>query len=503
MSRKRGGLIGKPVIPTGEAPNADASGIWNLNDVVDSEVEGIQPQTDYGPTSDGNTIVISDVQEAGTYSFNCQQNFSDSEGVANLTFSLNSGTLPAGVSLSTAGMLTGPPDVVAANTGDATYDFDIKATDSPLGQTAIQTYRSTITKQPIDAVWSDWSGWSHANGHSDGAGGTCSVACDIGTQSSTRTCTEQLYGGTTCANTDGGNSSRSQDCNTQSCWTATVASGGDEIIYVNSSNEVTTEALGTYKIHVFNNTSYASSNAGFRVASVGTDATCEYVTVAGGGGSAAGAGGAGGYRSSYASESSGGGAGTESKATITATNYDVVIGAGGTGGSAANQLGTNGDDSSVFGITSIGGGDGGCSTYGTHNAGSGGSGGGAGAGDPDYQYPRRSSAGSGTTGQGYAGRTANTWGQSSFGAGGGGAAGTPTDNNGGPGLTTYIVGTGGKGLAGGGAGVTTSATGSHGGGDYHTNGDANTGGGAGAYRWGCTSGKNGGKGVVYIRYQYQ
>ena len=51
MNRKSGGLIGKKVVPSGEGATASASGIWNLQDVVDSETSGIYPQPDVPPNA--------------------------------------------------------------------------------------------------------------------------------------------------------------------------------------------------------------------------------------------------------------------------------------------------------------------------------------------------------------------------------------------------------------------------------------------------------------------
>nr|XP_022343628.1 uncharacterized protein LOC111136803 isoform X1 [Crassostrea virginica] len=61
----------------------------------------------------------------------------------------------------------------------------------------------------VDGGWSDWSVW-----------GTCSATCDGGTQSRTRTCTNPApqNGGADCV----GESSEQQSCNTQSC----VVDGG-------------------------------------------------------------------------------------------------------------------------------------------------------------------------------------------------------------------------------------------------------------------------------------
>lgn len=59
--------------------------------------------------------------------------------------------------------------------------------------------------------WGLFSGWSHPNGYSDGAGGTCSVSCGTGTQSRTGTCAN----GATVITTQ----SKTRNCNTQLCCT--------------------------------------------------------------------------------------------------------------------------------------------------------------------------------------------------------------------------------------------------------------------------------------------
>lgn len=207
-----------------------------------------------------------------------------------------------------------------------------------------------------------------------------------------------------------------------------------------------------------------------------------YLAVAGGGGGGSGGGGAGGIL-------------TNSYSVQPSTGYPIVIGGG--GGTA-----TNGANSTVFGITALGGG------YGAYNAsgGNGGSGGGAGG---------NGSGGSGTAGQGYNGGGAILGGNN--GGGGGGAAGNggigsinPSQGgSAGPGAAYSITGSsvyyggggGGNnpyggiingGIGGGGQG----ASGSGGASDNNaTSGTANTGGGGGGGQ-----GTNGGSGVVIVSY---
>ena len=254
-----------------------------------------------------------------------------------------------------------------------------------------------------------------------------------------------------------------------------VATGG------NSVYDIDVEGT-TYRVHVFTTT----GNSTFTVAKGGE---VEYLVVAGGGAGAqdfAGGGGAGGLLT-----------GTT---TVSAQSYTIVIGAGGnrpTGGSTQGA-GTSamGSNSSVFGLTAIGGGAGAGSAS-SNNAGSGGSGGGAGSGR---------SAGSGTSGQGSNGVSTG----SGVGGGGGGAGGVGlTNGNGGIGIFTRLTGypifyAGG----GGGTGSSNeSRPGGLGGGGTNTgyqaasnNGTPNTGGGGSAFYGSWGGAGNGGSGIVIVRY---
>ena len=253
----------------------------------------------------------------------------------------------------------------------------------------------------------------------------------------------------------------------------------------------------------------------------------EYLVIAGGGGGGVangggGGGGAGGYRNSFASEASGRNSSTESKVTsLPAASYSVTVGAGGAGNVHGGGDGSRGDAGSnsvltLSGgstVTSIGGG------YGGGNAdrpgGNGGSGGGAAR---DNQ-----SEGTGTSGQGFDGGKA---GDSNAGGGGGGAGaagtngvGQVTGGNGGNGLSSSITGSAVTRAGGGGGGAESPTNdsggigGSGGGGkggqaggiaSVPTAGTANTGSGGGAsgdYNTGGNhNGKNGGSGIVIVRY---
>lgn len=234
--------------------------------------------------------------------------------------------------------------------------------------------------------------------------------------------------------------------------------------------------------------------------------TVEYLIVGGGGsGGSAGPYGGGG----------GGGAGglLTGSESLTAGSYSIVVGTGGASTSGAHTPGNEGENSSAFGETAIGGGRGGSGNNGGPTAG--GSGGGQGAIANSVEYPGDVS---GTSGQGNDGGLAIP----PNGGGGGGAGapgGTPPDAataaNGGDGLQSSITGSQVY-YAGGGAGSGPTRTGNGvtainpprgigglggGGGEGSIDGVDGTGGGgaAGLSENGTRSGA-GGDGIVIVRY---
>ena len=278
----------------------------------------------------------------------------------------------------------------------------------------------------------------------------------------------------------------------------TVATGGDDI-----------GTIDDYKYHVFRNT-----GLNFTVSQVGTDPDIEYMIVAGGGGAGSGnncggGGGGGGYLS-----------GTFSSASATA--YAVSVGVGGAGTTSHSQRGTNGGNSSIFGLISDGGGSGGGSGGAQSNwqGNNGGSGGGSGNHDGAHQFGIGSQGSNGGSGLGWY-----------WGGGGGGyssAGASINDSRGGNGVSNnigtnnanlqghsyYAAGGGGGrygvsgqipygGSIGGGQGSIgsglTPSPGSNGG----QNGQENTGGGGGGGSYPAWNGGNGGKGIVIVKYKYQ
>ena len=279
--------------------------------------------------------------------------------------------------------------------------------------------------------------------------------------------------------------------------------------------------IGNYKYHVFN------QSGTFTISQAGNDVGgLDYLVIAGGGSggmsTAGGGGGAGGYRNSYNNETSGRGSSSETAlTTMTASTYTITVGAGGPGRSSAPWA-SDGDDSSISGtgvsITSLGGGAGspGRSGYG------GGSNGGSGGGGSDA-ITASQPGGAGTSNQGYdGGNAAGT--NSTYTAGGGGGAGSVGQpgvggsggqgGQGGGGLTSSITNSAVTRAGGGGGSVyngTQGSGGSGGGGrgsQYTSSltplqGDINTGSGGGGGDRGATTHRNGGSGIVVIRYRYQ
>jgi hypothetical protein len=279
------------------------------------------------------------------------------------------------------------------------------------------------------------------------------------------------------------------------------AEGGDTVYELEISGTV-------YRVHIF-------TTVGTSELMVLNGGSFEYLVVAGGGGGGsrtyggnigAGGGGAGGYRCSVSGELSGGNTPAESPFTASVGTYSVIVGNGGAGATAAaddnfsEELGEQGESSSIFGITAFGGG--GAERF-ASNVGSGGG---------RNAYGALASR-SGTPGQGSSGGSTSAAGLIGGGGGGAGAAGnagSATGNgNGGIGIASAITGVSVTRAGGGGAGaggIGGSGGGGNGGASYWSvgsNGAANTGGGGGgaASTLGVRRvGGNGGSGIVIVRY---
>lgn len=282
---------------------------------------------------------------------------------------------------------------------------------------------------------------------------------------------------------------------------------GDKAQKAQGGNTVTSD--GTYVYHTFTSSgSFIPSEA----------LTVDYLVVAGGGsggsgGVGGGGGGGGGMRCTVTG--TGGSGSPESALSLSAgKSYSVIVGAGGAGVETA--MGNNGNNSVFATITSTGGG-GGSNGGATGVAGSAGGSGGGGAGRTGTATGGAASP----SGQGFAGGAGVGTGGSDGGGGGGGASQqgqqgqNPIGGYGGAGRATDISGSSvtyaGGGGGGSGSGSTGGVGGAGGGGNggaqtgagYEaegTPGTANTGGGSGGTRNGSLLSKNGGSGIVIIRY---
>jgi hypothetical protein len=239
----------------------------------------------------------------------------------------------------------------------------------------------------------------------------------------------------------------------------------------------------------------------------------KYLIVGGGGGGGAGYNGGGGGAGGY----------LESTTSISAnTYYPIVVGVGGRGGLKIYGP-TNGETSTAFSITAVGGGRGATEQqamsgpFASGNLGAPGSGGSGGGGSHGATYAG-TAGGTGISGQGFNGGAGLSIENYYVGGGGGGAsavgsgATTTAPGNGGAGKTSTITG---ENLAGGGGGAGRypssigkfgSATFGGGAGavDTGTSGTKNTGGGGGGATGnsqnGISTGGNGGSGLIVVRY---
>jgi hypothetical protein len=274
----------------------------------------------------------------------------------------------------------------------------------------------------------------------------------------------------------------------------TAATGGTTLEYDDGGKR--------YKSHTF------LDDGDFIVTTVG-DATddrnkVDYLIIAGGGAAGGGGGGgAGGYLTTLGATT--GGVANQTKFTVTANTFGVVVGAGGATAGSIQNPGANGNVSSVFSVISTGGGGGGKGGSGNFNGGNGiaGGSGGAGSNGNDGVF----TGGTGTSGQGTNGGNSAT--QASGGGGGAGQAGSngtnPTNGtfdgrggNGGDGLANLLRTGSNETRAGGGGGngfqVSSGTGGAGGGGDVNVAGAVNTGSGGGRLA-------TGGSGIVIIRYE--
>jgi len=333
-------------------------------------------------------------------------------------------------------------------------------------------------------------------------------------------------------------------------WKFTETANIDDItltpaFVVGSGGTIT--CCGNYKIHTFTGPgTFTVSCAGNALGSNSVD----YLVIAGGAGGGlkrAGGGGAGGFRESVPSPAAWTAsplAASNGALPVSAQSYPIVVGAGGTGGTANNPVcsaattpNEPGAASSFSTISSAGGGKGGGTGTPDGSGQPGGSGGGGFTGTPIFPTSTPVNAGTGNTPpvspaqgtNGGAGLFPYSPGQGG-GGGGAGAAGNPANNSGSPGSTDGKGGDGvatsitaspvtraggggggsrpngyqGQGGTGGGGRGSNNQSAPWGSNEDGENGTVNTGsGGGGSGDVASSSGGAGGSGLVVIRYKFQ
>ena len=297
-------------------------------------------------------------------------------------------------------------------------------------------------------------------------------------------------------------------------------------VYVAATGGNATVTCGNFKTHIFTGPgTFCVSCAGNACGSN----SVEYLVVAGGGGAAmgnsfdsGGGGGAGGFRTRTALPSASP-LNAPANLSITASPFPITVGGGGAGQTSPGGSGSQGNTSTFSSITSAGGGKG---EFGSPVCDSrGGSGGGihqaaVAAGNFPPVAPPQGQPG-GTSGPnctcspngGGGGGAAAAGGNASAPVGGSGGAGSfiptgfvgptsPSYGEAGP-AGRYFAGGGAGGMSPGRGGQSCGTGGLGGGGDSTQLGVANTGGGGGASDSSAPGGRQGGSGIVMIRYQYQ
>ena len=391
-----------------------------------------------------------------------------------ITYSLAAGSsLPSGVTLSSAGVISGTLPDVASNT---TYTFTVNATDG-LNPLISRTFSFISNAAPV---------WVTSSGSLGGYWNNTNISTPALSVTDNDNLTYALASGSSLPSGLTLNPSTG------------VISGLLPAVGTNTNYSFTINVIDGINI-------VARSFSIDSIASLSID----YLIVAGGGGSGwqrRGGGGAGGMLT-----------GTISNLARNTTQL-ITVGNGGSANQSNQTTHTPGANSVLSNITAIGGGSGGLDT-GTvplQNGSAGGSGGGGLAENGSNGF-----GGAGTSGQGHAGGSGNGAGSNQHGAGGGGGAAAVGGNgsssapgNGGNGLQSSITGTLTYYAGGGGGGYYSGTTGYRssgglGGGGMGASstvaaesGAANTGGGGGG-GWNGNQNINGGaggSGVVVIAY---
>ena len=397
----------------------------------------------------------------------------DSDGGSSITYSVASGSLPSGITLSSNGTFSGTPTT-------SQVSASIRATDSG-GNYVDRTF--LFNRKPV---------WSTSNTLNTGTTGSAFSqqlsASDETSISSYTVVSGSLPAGLSLST--GGLLS----------GTPTTGSNGTSssfTIRATDSNAAFTDRAFTQYIFAYYTLDYTSNSTFVAPAGV---SSIDLLIVAGGGGGGC-------PRTATTTGSGGGGAGGMLYGSYSVTpgsSYAITIGAGGASQSSTNTVGNNGSNTTFASITANGGGGGAAGGSGGNNGGSGGGAGGSatqsnvstltgygnngGVNNNNNPYVGSGGGGSGGVGGG---------GGSSGGTGGAGRSflGYTLAGGGGGGVRNTWGGGAGGGQAGGGSG------GTNGSGGGSASGNSGSGGGGGGNEQEFVGpGGAGGSGRVVMRY---
>jgi hypothetical protein len=358
----------------------------------------------------------------------------DTEG-STMSYALQSGTLPTGLSLNTStGVISGTPSVLTNHTPtirvtdsggnyvDRAFTLNNVGANAPVWSTAAGALAnaSTGTAYSVQLSVSDDSG----------SFPTLSLSGALPTGLSLNTSTGLISGTPTAGNG-----------NVSFTITATDANGSSTARAFTIATQIN---------------AYYTSSASLTLAG---SASVTYAIGGGGGGG-------GGFTNNVGCGGGGAGGGLSGTTSVAAGTYAIVVGAGGAGNTSTGANGAPGAGSSAFGITGNGGGygatnttaggDGGCGGGGCRGAGGSGNQGGNGGGSSGDQYV--GSGGGGMGGNGTSSATAGAgWSRMGYNLSGGGTGGRSGQSQ--------VSGAGSGGGESGGNG--TAGTGGGGGGSFN------------------------------------
>lgn len=393
----------------------------------------------------------------------------DPDTGGSITYSLVSGSLPTGLTLSSlTGGISGTPTDGIAQT------FTVRATDA--GGNFVDRAFTMANAAPV---------WSTASGALSGATQNSAYSVTIvATDDSGNIPTYSIVSGSLPTGLSLNSSTGVIS------GTPTVMSAGTASSFTVRATDVNGSTVDrSFSIYVSGNVVTTFTSSGNWTAPP-TVTSVQYLIAAGGGGgggaqapAGGGAGGAGGYLSGTVS-------------VTPNTTYTVTVGAGGATGNFSSNGGQGGNSSFSPVGTATGGGYGGQGIGTGNGSGNAGGSGGSGGGGGGSGYGGGASGGSGTSGQGNSGGSGSISGGGGGGAGSSGGGGGSAPNNAGSGVSNNISGSsvtycsgGASGMAGNGQTIPARTA------------NLGLGGHSGEYvNPGTSYGGPGGSGVVIVKY---